>query len=196
MSIGLFHTRLNVSSSLLGAPVLTLDLLVDTVNKKVSGVASIFQSTYPPLNFRARVWGNYTEAKLIPEAESHIILSLDGSPSGPYSQIAQTFHLQGILGGDWASGFADYKYYDQDHWTTVRHAAVSQAPALRPEHPEHPHHPHVPLYAVAVQQAQASGDLAQLKAVVSQGEQQLASSGALRSALEQLNAEIARLEAR
>jgi hypothetical protein len=192
MSIGLFHTRLNVSSSLLGAPVLTLDLLVDTVNKKVSGVASIFQSTYPPLNFRARVWGEYSEAKLTADTENHIILTLDGSPSGPTSNIAQTFDLRGILGADWASGFADYKYYDQDHWTTVRHAAVSQAPAQRPEHPSHAH----PLYAVAVQQAQASGDLAQLKTVVSQGEQQLANSGALRSALEQLQAEIARLEAR
>ncbi|MFJ2363368.1 DUF1842 domain-containing protein [Pseudomonas sp. NPDC087697] len=196
MSIGLFHTRLNVTNSLLGAPVLTLDLLVDTVNKKVSGVASIFQSTYPPLNFRARVWGNYSEAKLISEAENHIILTLEGSPSGPNSQIAQTFDLRGILGADWASGFADYKYFDQDHWTTVRHAAVSQAPALRQERSEQAHYPHLPLYAVAVQQAQTSGDLAQLKAVVSQGEQQLASSGALRSALEQLHAEIARLEAR
>ncbi|ROM94449.1 DUF1842 domain-containing protein [Pseudomonas brassicacearum] len=194
MSIGLFHTRLNVSSSLLGAPVLTLELLVDTVNKKVSGIASIFQSTYPPVNFRAQVWGEYSEAKLTADAENHIILTLDGSPSGPNSQIAQTFDLRGILGADWASGFADYKYYDQDHWTPVRHAAVSQAPAhnQRVEQPSHAH----PLYAVAVQQAQASGDLAQLKAVVSQGEQQLASSGALRSALEQLQAEIARLEAR
>ncbi|MGE8097117.1 DUF1842 domain-containing protein [Pseudomonas fluorescens] len=193
MSIGLFHTRLNVSSSLIGAPVLTLDLLVDTVNKKVSGIASIFQSTYPPVNFRAQVWGEYSEAKLTADAENHIILTLDGSPSGPNSNIAQTFDLRGILGADWASGFADYKYYDQDHWTTVRHAAVSQAPAQRQEFAQ-PHK--LPLYAVAVQQAQASGDLAQLKAVVSQGEQQLASSGALRSALEQLQAEIARLEAR
>ncbi|PTT62625.1 hypothetical protein DBR26_24190, partial [Pseudomonas sp. HMWF007] len=52
------------------------------------------------------------------------------------------------------------------------------------------------LYAVAVQQAQASGDLAQLKSVVRQAEQQLAHEDVLRGALEQLNAEIARLEAR
>ncbi|MFS2097139.1 DUF1842 domain-containing protein [Pseudomonas sp. Pseusp11] len=193
MSIGLFHTRLNVSNHLLGSPVLTLDLLVDTVKKKVSGVASIFQSTYPPLNFRARVWGEYSEAKLVPTAENHIILTLAGSPSGPLSQIAQTFGLKGILGADWASGYVDYKYQDQGIWHYVKHAAVSQAPVI--ERPEHPHHA-VPLYAVAVQQAQTSGDLAQLKSVVSQGEQQLANSGALRSALEQLNAEIARLEAR
>ncbi|RON57704.1 DUF1842 domain-containing protein [Pseudomonas frederiksbergensis] len=193
MSIGLFHTRLNVSNHLLGAPVLTLDLLVDTVKKKVSGVASIYQSTWPPLNFRARVWGEYSEAKLVPTAESHIILSLDGNPSGPTSQIAETFHLKGILGAEWDSGFASYRYQEQGIWHPVKHAAVSQAPVI--VIPEQPHHAQ-PLYAVAVQQAQASGDLAQLKSVVSKGEQQLAHSGALRSALEQLNAEIARLEAR
>ncbi|RON47802.1 DUF1842 domain-containing protein [Pseudomonas frederiksbergensis] len=195
MSIGLFHTRLTVSNHLLGAPVLTLDLLVDTVKKKVSGVASIYQSTWPPLNFRARVWGEYSEAKLVPTAESHIILTLDGSPSGPLSQIAQTFGLRGILGADWASGFVDYKYQEGGTWHAVKHAAVSQAPITLQPIPEHPHHAQ-PLYAVAVQQAQASGDLAQLKSVVSQAEQQLAHSGALRGALEQLTAEIARLEAR
>ena len=78
-------------------------------------------------------------------------------------------------------------------WQDVRHVAVHQAPSVEPLPPEH----HVqPLYAVAVQTAQASGDLAQLKVAVQQGEQQLAHEGALRSALEQLNAEIARLEAR
>lgn len=192
MSIGLFHTRLTVSNHLLGAPVLTLDLLVDTVKKKVSGIASLFQSTYPPLNFRARVWGEYSETKLIETTESHIILTLDGSPSGPLSQIAQTFHLKGILGADWVSGFVDYRYNEQGAWHVVKHAAVSQAPAIQA--PEPPHHVQ-PLYAVAVQQAQTSGDLAQLKSVVQRGEQQEAHSGALRSALEQLNAEIARLEA-
>ncbi|WP_213939314.1 DUF1842 domain-containing protein [Pseudomonas sp. dw_612] len=193
MSIGLFHTRLNVSNHLLGAPVLTLDLLVDTVKKKVSGVANLVQTTHPPVHFHARVWGAYSEVKLIPTAESHIILTLDGSPSGPLSQIAQTFHLKGILGADWISGFVDYRYYEQGIWHEIKHAAVSPAPIVIT--PEHPHHAQ-PLYAVAVQQAQASGDLAQLKSVVSKGEQQLAHSGALRGALEQLNAEIARLEAR
>jgi hypothetical protein len=192
MSIGLFHTRLNVSNSLLGAPVLTLDLLVDTVNKKVSGIASLFQATWPTVNFRAQVWGNYSEAKLTAKVENHIILTLAGSPSGPLSQIAQTFDLKGILAGDWASGFVDYRYEEQGQWHEVKHVAVHQAPTVEPQPVPHPH---LPLYAVAVQTAQASGDLAQLKSVVQQGEQQLAHHGALRSALEQLKAEIARLEA-
>ncbi|MEJ6815738.1 MULTISPECIES: DUF1842 domain-containing protein [Pseudomonas] len=193
MSIGLFHTRLNVSNSMLGAPVLTLDLLVDTVHKKVSGIASVFQATWPTVNFRARVWGSYSEAKLTSKVENHIILTLDGSPSGPLSQIAQTFHLKGILAGDWASGFVDYRYEEQGQWHEMKHVAVHQAPTVEPQPVPHPY---LPLYAVAVQQAQASGDLAQLKSVVRQAEQQLAHEDVLRGALEQLNAEIARLEAR
>ncbi|MDI2590816.1 DUF1842 domain-containing protein [Pseudomonas sp. N3-W] len=192
MSIGLFHTRLNISNGLLGAPVLTLDLLVNTVTKQVSGIASVFVATWPTVNFRARVWGDYSEAKLTSSVENHLILTLEGSPSGPLSQIAETFHLRGILGADWASGFVDYRYQEQGQWHVVRHAAVSQA-STQPVQP--PHHVQ-PLYAVAIQQAQTSGDLAQLKSVVSQGEQQLAHAGTLRSALDQLNAEIARLEAR
>lgn len=192
MSIGLFHTRLIASNSLLGAPVLTLDIVVDTVRKKVSGTASVFQSTWPPVNFHARVWGDYSEARLTPSTETYFILTLDGSPSGPLSQIAQTFHLKGIL-NDWTSGFVDYRYNESGQWQDVRHVAVHQAPSVEPLPPEH----HVqPLYAVAVQTAKESGDLAQLKVAVQQGEQQLAHEGALRSALEQLNAEIARLEAR
>ncbi|AXI61268.1 hypothetical protein DLD99_12545 [Pseudomonas kribbensis] len=193
MSIGLFHTRLIVRNDLLGAPVLILDLLVNTVSKKVSGVASVFQATWPTVNFRAQVWGDYSQVKLTSAVENHIILNLAGSPSGPLSQIAQTFHLKGILGGDWASGFADYRYEEQGQWHVVKHVAVHQAQTVEPQPVPHPH---VPLYAVAVQQAQTSGDLAQLKTAVQQGEQQLAHEGALRSALEQLNAEIARLEAR
>ncbi|MEO3723562.1 DUF1842 domain-containing protein [Pseudomonas syringae] len=192
MSIGLFHTRLIASNSLLGAPVLTLDIVVDTVRKKVSGTASVFQSTWPPVNFHARVWGDYSEARLTPSTETYLILTLGGNPSGPLSQIAQTFSLKGIL-NDWTSGFVDYRYNESGQWQDVRHVAVHQAPSVEPLPPEH----HVqPLYAVAVQTAQASGDLAQLKVAVQQGEQQLAHEDALRGALAQLNAEIARLEAR
>ncbi|ROL86217.1 DUF1842 domain-containing protein [Pseudomonas chlororaphis] len=193
MQTGLFHTRIQATTGLLGAPILILDLLVNTVQKKVSGVARVFKSTYPPVNFFADVWGDYSQLQLHPSTEGHIILSLTGNPSGPTSQIAATFQLHGILGLDWASGFASYKYCYQGNWQDVQHATVSQVSIPHPE--PVPHHP-VPLYAVAVQQAQSSGDLAQLKAVVRQGEQQLASGDALRSALQQLNAEIARLEAR
>ncbi|QBF27287.1 DUF1842 domain-containing protein [Pseudomonas tructae] len=128
--IGLFHTRLNVRTGLLGAPVLTLDLLVNTVQKRISGVASIFAATYPPLNFHADVWGDYSDLKLGLKGEGHIVLNLTGSPSGPFSTLEQTFHLHGILDADWARGTASYRYLrlDGGDWHVVPHAKVRQAP--------------------------------------------------------------------
>ncbi|WOE81762.1 DUF1842 domain-containing protein [Pseudomonas protegens] len=202
MTIGLFHTRLIVANPVIGGPVLTLDLLVNTPQKKVSGVARVTQSTSPPVHFLADVWGDYSQVKLDPSSEGHIILSLTGNPSGPTSQIAETFHLQGILGLDWASGFASYRYQYQGHWHVVQHAAVSQAPVdqaanadLAPKDDQRHLYPQ-PLYAVALQQAQSSGDLTRLKALVAQGEQQLANSDNLSQAVQQLQAEISRLERR
>lgn len=192
-SLGLFHTRLSIQTALLGAPTLILDLLVDTVRKKVSGIANITQSTFPASTFHAQVWGTYFELFISPQAGGSITLNLEGSPSGPLSQIAPTFSLQGILDLEWSSGYVDYKYFADGRWNTVKHAAVHLAPLLPPE-ARNPLHP-IPLYAVAVQQAQESGNLAQLKSVVSQGEQQIQQNGALNSALDQLKAEIARLEA-
>lgn len=129
-AIGLFHTRLNVRTGLLGAPVLTLDLLVNTVQKKFTGVASIFAATYPPLNFHADVWGDYSDLKLGLKGEGNIVLNLTGSPSGPFSTLEQTLHLHGILDANWASGTASYRYLPQDGrpWQVVSHASVRQAP--------------------------------------------------------------------
>ncbi|MGE8414923.1 MAG: DUF1842 domain-containing protein [Pseudomonas sp.] len=206
MTIGLFHTRLIVANPVIGAPVLTLDLLVNTPQKTVTGLARVTQSTSPPVNFLADVWGNYSQIQLDQSSEGHLILNLAGNPSGPGSQAAETFHLQGILGLDWASGFASYRYDYQGHWHVVQHAAVSPAQVEQAAHAEplaraanpadqahlHPH----PLYAVALQQAQASGDLARLKALVAQAEQQLANSDNLSKAVQQLQTEINRLEQR
>ncbi|WP_235777368.1 DUF1843 domain-containing protein [Pseudomonas piscis] len=49
---------------------------------------------------------------------------------------------------------------------------------------------------MALQQAQASGDLARLKALVAQAEQQVANGERLNKAVQQLQVEITRLEQR
>lgn len=54
---GLFPVTYVVATPAIGAPVLTLSLLVNTPAKKVSGIAKITQSTNPPLVFHADVWG-------------------------------------------------------------------------------------------------------------------------------------------
>ncbi len=127
MAIGLFHVRLNVSNGLLGAPTLTLDLLVNTVTKKVSGKARASQATYPQQPFQANVWGDYSDLQFAPAGAPSIVLSLDGSPSGPLSQIAQTFHLHGLLEADWSNGSASYRYFSNGHWLD-QHGRVRKAP--------------------------------------------------------------------
>ncbi|OHX10819.1 DUF1842 domain-containing protein [Chromobacterium sphagni] len=195
---GLFHTRLTIASPNLGAPVLTLDLVVDTASKKVTGAAQIFQSTNPPVRFHANVWGHFSQAKLDKASEHHIVLSLDGSPSSPNSQIAETFHLQGILEQDWEKGFASYRFFYQGAWHNVVHAVVTedkQAPAKSAEGSHRPTHHHpIPLYAAALQQARGSTDVAQLKALASQAEEQLKQHDTIQNALTQLKGEIIRLE--
>ncbi|MCE1114504.1 MULTISPECIES: DUF1842 domain-containing protein [Pseudomonas] len=129
MAIGLFHTRLNVSNGLLGAPVLTLDLLVNTVHKKVTGTARTFQATHPVQVFNANVWGSYSELPFTPAGSPSIILHLDGSPTGPLSQIAQTFHLQGLLDQGWNNGTASYRFFSNGHWVD-QHGRVRKAPDI------------------------------------------------------------------
>lgn len=158
-AVGLFHTRINVTTGLLGAPVLTLDLLVNTPAKRVSGVARIFQSTYPPLNFHADVWGEYSDL-LLGEGEAHIVLNLTGSPSGPFSTLEQTFHLHGILAADWESGTASYRYLPLDgperHWQVIPHASVHQAPTETAQtHKAAAEHSHTRLRALIRQPANA-----------------------------------------
>ncbi|WP_137940226.1 DUF1842 domain-containing protein [Chitinivorax sp. B] len=198
MSVELFHVRYSIATPGIGAPVLTLDLLVDAPRKRVSGLASIFQSTNPPVEFKADVWGTFSKAKLDPAVEHHIILSLAGSPSGPTSQLAETFHLHGILNQDWQGGYASYRYFYGNRWQQVNHAVIT--PDNEPRAPEAgtkpTHHHAMPLYAAALQQARGSNDLAQMKALASQAELQLSQHEQIASALQQLNAEISRLDNR
>ena len=54
----------------------------------------------------------------------------------------------------------------------------------------------VPLYGVTIHHAIAKGDLAEMKGLVKQAEDQLAKYGDTQAALEALRVEIARLEAK
>nr|WKF60218.1 hypothetical protein HUO10_004739 [Paraburkholderia busanensis] len=193
MTVGLFPVNLRVATPAIGAPVLTLSLLVNTPAKRVSGVARIYQSTYPPLEFHADVWGNYTQLLLNPNAEADIVLTLSGNPSGPTSGLAETFQFHGVLKSGWQSGQASYKYFENGRWHDIEHALVTLVGAIQPHEPNPPV---TPLYGVGLQQAKASGDLTQMKALAQQAEQHLGDAGNIRNELAKLNAEIARLEGR
>lgn len=56
--------------------------------------------------------------------------------------------------------------------------------------------PIIPLYGVTIHHAIAKGDLAEMKGLVKQAEDQLAQHGDVAAALEALKVEVAKLEAR
>lgn len=127
---GLFHTRLNVRLPILGAPELTLDLLVNTVNRQVSGSAFITQPTHPIREFHADVWGEFAALPFGQGGLEQISLRLDGNPSGRTSELAETFHLQALLVADWGQGNASYRFFDNGHWTNLASVPVRQAPDI------------------------------------------------------------------
>ncbi len=187
---GLFPVTYVVATPAIGAPVLTLSLLVNTPAKKVSGIATITQATNPPLVFHADVWGTFSQLQLEANAESSIILTLDGNPSGQTSMIAETFHFHGILSGNWQTGQASYRYEEGGRWHAVEHAVMTVEQRVQP------YHPVMPMYAVSLQQAKASGDLGQMKSLASLAEKQLADAPQIKAELDKLHIEIAKLEGR
>jgi hypothetical protein len=190
--VGLFHATYAVATPAIGSPLLTLSIVVDNPNKKVTGIARITQTTNPPLQFRADVWGSFSTVQPVLDAPPVNVLTLDGNPSGQYSMIAETFHFHGILSSDWKSGHASYRYYEGERWHTVENAIMT----LENSAHSNPHNHPVPLYGVGLQQAATSGDLSRMKALANQAEQQLADTGTIKAELAKLNAEIAKLEGR
>ncbi len=121
---GLFPVTYVVATPAIGAPVLTLSLLVNTPAKKVSGIAKITQSTNPPLVFQADVWDVQPAAAGRGRRALHHP-DLDGNPSGQNSMIAETFHLHGILSSNWQTGQASYRYEEGGRWHAVEHAVMT-----------------------------------------------------------------------
>ncbi|CAH0440261.1 DUF1842 domain-containing protein [Ralstonia pseudosolanacearum] len=188
---GLFPVTYVVATPAIGAPVLTLSLLVNTPAKKVSGIAKITQSTNPPLVFHADVWGTFSQLRVEEGAEASIILTLDGNPSGQTSMIAETFHFHGILSSNWQTGQASYRYEEGGRWHAVEHAVMTVEQRV-----QLPYQPIMPMYAVSLQQAKASGDLGQMKTLASLAEKQLADAPQIKAELDKLHTEIAKLEGR
>ena len=194
---GLFHVRYIVSQPVLGAPVLTLDLLVDTPQKRSAATPASPRASARPCSSRP-MSGAITARPSWTRPPSITSCCRWTAPSSPNSQIAETFHLQGILDQNWQDGNASYRFFYQDAWHTVAHAIVTEAPAVHPEpRSSSKPYPHpIPLYAAALQQSRSSDNLAQMKSLAGQAEEQLKQHDNIEAALKQLHAEIARLEGR
>ncbi|TBW66070.1 DUF1842 domain-containing protein, partial [Burkholderia thailandensis] len=183
---GLFPVQLRVATPNLGAPVLWLYLLVNAVEKTVSGFARITQSVYPPPHFRARVVGQFHQVRLDPQSSPSIALTLTGSPTGPVAPQVVILELNGLLNDDWQSGTANYRYFYESRWHSIEHAIVTKDNSLIPI--DAPHEHAGTLYGVGLQEARASGDLSRMKALAQQADQQLADQDAIAAELKKLEA--------
>ncbi|POZ60235.1 DUF1842 domain-containing protein [Chromobacterium alticapitis] len=176
----LFLVRLATANAAFGAPELHLNLIVDAPTKKVAGTARVSQSTNPPVNFQAHVWGHYSALG------DKIILVLDGSPTNPSSKIAETFHLRGQLSQDWQNGAVSYRYFYNGDWHSVANQPLAATSTVAEDISATSPNAHFhTLYAVALTDA-ARADVSDTKAkqLIAEAEEQIKS---LNQALEKLN---------
>ena len=132
-AVGLFPVTYRIQSQaagqpLLGAPVLTVQLLVNTVDKSISGVGTTFQATHPPLNQISFIKGDWSYMATMKSV--HILVVADGvSPSpilingAPIS--SENLRLRLSLTEDWQAGFANFSYLNHGEWVEINGATVS-----------------------------------------------------------------------
>ncbi|NES99162.1 MAG: DUF1842 domain-containing protein [Sphaerospermopsis sp. SIO1G1] len=129
---GVFLACYEISTSLLGAPTLTLNLLVNAPAETVHGIGNITQAINPPLDIKTKLDGSFTYMTVMPD-NTHILVTASGYPiinwppyvPGPGPVILPNVELRMVLNEDWKSGTANYKYLDdQGKWQTVNNAVV------------------------------------------------------------------------
>lgn len=133
---GLFLASFDIGKSMPGAPLLRLNLTVFTPGETVSGVAHLIQATNPPLDLASDVKGQYTQMCVMPR-QCHVLLTAQGHPIAKWPQgagigpvLPANFELRMVLGEDWQSGTANYKYQDSHLvWHEVKDAPVTLVPA-------------------------------------------------------------------
>ncbi|GAB2896064.1 DUF1842 domain-containing protein [Paraburkholderia jirisanensis] len=199
---GLFPVGYVIGSGMPGAPTLHLALLVDTPASSVVGTASITQAINPPLDFHVDAWGRFSYMALMPPSKTRILVTLEGNQGGPKSNSPVSFKLYLVLNSDWQTGTASYSYFSNGTWHDVASVPVKTEREFAPleagpviVNPRQPESGPMPMYAVSIQQATASGDLAHMKTLAAAAKHQLDSQTEIAAALATLKAEIARVEA-
>jgi Domain of unknown function (DUF1842)/Domain of unknown function (DUF1843) len=199
---GLFPVGYVIGSGMPGAPTLHLALLVDTPSSSIVGTATITQAINPPLDFHVDAWGRFSYMALMPPSNTRILVTLEGNQGGPRSNSAISFKLYLVLNNDWQTGTASYSYFSNGVWHDIASVPVKTEREFVPLEPgpvilktQDPHWGPAPMYAVSIQHATASGDLARMKTLAAAAKHQLDSQKEIAAALSTLKAEITRLEA-
>jgi hypothetical protein len=114
---GLFHLPLQSESPLLGAPILHLQLGVDTVNNTVSGIATVTQALADPVVCTSHVTGNLIYETVMKPGKSMIRIDLSGYPEihwpkggGVGPVIPKNFSAMILFDENWNNGIVQYQY--------------------------------------------------------------------------------------
>lgn len=113
-NIGLFHAKYVTFGTAPGAPILHLNLLVNTPKKTISGTATVTAALPNPILVSCAVTGTYSVMTVMPKV-THIQLKLQGVLLGdgnlavaePQSDLLEVLV---VLDETWTSGEAQYTY--------------------------------------------------------------------------------------
>ncbi|PKM45216.1 MAG: hypothetical protein CVV05_07560 [Gammaproteobacteria bacterium HGW-Gammaproteobacteria-1] len=128
---GLFIVSYEIGGEMPGAPLFKVNFSVYTPGETVSGMGHITQATNPPLDIATSLGGQYTYMCVMPK-NCHILVTAIGHPMIKWPQgggvgpvIPPNVELRMVLGEDWKSGTANYKYQDgKGSWHEVTDAPV------------------------------------------------------------------------
>ncbi|WP_417345306.1 DUF1842 domain-containing protein [Ferrimonas sp.] len=112
---------------ILGGASLTLKLLVDTVNKSVSGVGHIFQPVSPPINLVSQFTGEWSY--MCTMKDCHILVVAEGFDISPllvggHPIEHKNAKLRMVMNEDWQSGVANFCFFARGQWHEVEGARV------------------------------------------------------------------------
>jgi len=126
--VGYFIAGYRIGKNMPGAPVFTVYLGINTVNKNINGVGEVTQATNPPLSIETVLNGSFAYMCIM-HKECHVLVKLGGVPCSEHpehpSGILNT-DLHMVLGDDWKSGTATYRYRDGGKWVEFTDAPVER----------------------------------------------------------------------
>jgi hypothetical protein len=135
-SVGLFRVTFDVGSGLMGAPTLTLNLLVSTPDARITGFGHLGAPISPPLDLSFKIDGDFDRLSWM--GGGTVLVDLTGTPlplgtgaAGQAPALPPDLHARLLLSADWASGTATYRYAEAHRqWRTVADVPVKLAASV------------------------------------------------------------------
>lgn len=126
-NVGLFNAHYRITNHLAGGVEMQLNITVNTVNKRVTGMAHITQAVNPPMNIISEIQGDFNYMCTMDSC--HILVVAEGvSPFQPIirdvPQIHNNLSLRIVMDENWQKGVANYRYCINNVWHEVTQAQV------------------------------------------------------------------------